>query len=326
MAYDAFISYRRSKGFEMANIIRDRLHQKGLSCFLDLEEDRSGKFDERLLQEIQAAPNFILILTEDTLERCVNEDDWVRKEILEAIHNEKNIIPLMYSDFKWSEALRKQLPDEISSLQWQQGVLISQEYLSSTLDKLINYMVDIENPSEATQTIYDIPLKTEDFFCWAFKNINNIQSVDMAFHAGSAWHYDSKLVEILQEIIDRNIKLRIIINKEKMIKDIAIHRQQSLKKYYGYNKSIEDWLEKERLYPDVVNVKIATVPLMHRYYLVKGNGEGVAKVSFYTYGNPFSEQDFQYAFHSSTQGYQLYEQEFEYIWNKASKKILMDEI
>ena len=53
MLYDAFISYRRDNGFFMAQVIRDRLKEKGVYCFLDLEELNSGKFDTKILVAIK---------------------------------------------------------------------------------------------------------------------------------------------------------------------------------------------------------------------------------------------------------------------------------
>ena len=67
--YDAFISYRRDNGFLMAQVIYDRLKERGINCFLDLEELRSGKFDEKILVAIQQAHTFILILPRNALDR-----------------------------------------------------------------------------------------------------------------------------------------------------------------------------------------------------------------------------------------------------------------
>ena len=60
--------------------------------------------------------------------------------------------------------------------------------------------------------------------------------------------------------------------------------------------------------------------MMHRYYCIKDAKNGIAKVSFYTYGNFIPEKDFQYIFGSGQNEYRLYEEEFEYIWNEASHK------
>lgn len=44
---DAFISCRREGGYLMVQLLRSSLKDKGVYCYLDLEE-RSGQFDERL--------------------------------------------------------------------------------------------------------------------------------------------------------------------------------------------------------------------------------------------------------------------------------------
>ena len=80
--YDAFISYRRENGFLMAQVIYDRLKERGIQCFFDLQELRSGKFDEKILVAIREAHTFILILPKDALNRCVNEDFWALLEVL----------------------------------------------------------------------------------------------------------------------------------------------------------------------------------------------------------------------------------------------------
>lgn len=101
MNFDAFISYRRNNGFMIAQVINDQLAKRGINCFLDMEVLSSGKFDVKILSAIAEAPNFILILSEGALDKCSDEDDWVRSEILEAVNLEavklnKTIIPILY--------------------------------------------------------------------------------------------------------------------------------------------------------------------------------------------------------------------------------------
>ena len=140
MGFDAFLSYRRENGFLMAQVIRNRLEEKSIHCFLDLEELRSGRFDERILLEIQQAHTFILVLPKNTLTRCSNENDWVRREILEAVKYKKNIIPVMYDGFKWPSKWNEKIPDEIRNLEKMNGISGSQEYLSAMIDKIISCM------------------------------------------------------------------------------------------------------------------------------------------------------------------------------------------
>ena len=92
MKYNAFISYRRENGFLMAQIIHDKLAEKGITSFLDLEELRSGKFNEKLYEAIGNSNNFILILPKGALDRCTSSEDWVRKEIIAAIEMKKTVM------------------------------------------------------------------------------------------------------------------------------------------------------------------------------------------------------------------------------------------
>ena len=117
MGYNAFISYRRDNGFLMAQIVHDKLAEKGITTFLDLEELRAGKFNEKIYEAIEDCDNFILVLPEGALNRCVDPEDWVRKEVLSAIQKKKKIIPIMCEGFDWPRDLYEKLPKEIASLE-----------------------------------------------------------------------------------------------------------------------------------------------------------------------------------------------------------------
>lgn len=161
---------------------------------------------------------------------------------------------------------------------------------------------------------------TADFINSAFKKLGTVTEIKLLFRAGSEWHHKSELVDLLLRAINENITVRVIVNDAETVEHLSVHMRQPLKKYYGYSKSREDWLEKTRLYPECIQVRIADVPMMHRYYCIKGAKSGLAKLSFYTYGNYIPEKDFQYIFDSGRSEYRLYEEEFEYIWNEASHK------
>lgn len=98
--YDIFISYRRSS-YDTANLVATRLKAIGYSVFFDVETLRSGKFNEQLYEVIDNCKDFVIILPPKALDRCVNEDDWVRLEVCRAMKNNKNIIPIMLNGFTW---------------------------------------------------------------------------------------------------------------------------------------------------------------------------------------------------------------------------------
>lgn len=92
--YDIFISYRRDGGAQYARILQLMLSQRGYNVFLDYDELRDGNFNEKIQKAIQEAPVFMIILSEKSMKRCVNEGDWVRREILMAVEEGKHIIPI----------------------------------------------------------------------------------------------------------------------------------------------------------------------------------------------------------------------------------------
>lgn len=77
MPYHVFISYRRDGGDTMARLLYDRLKADGYAPFLDIEQMRSGKFNEQLYDRIAECEDFLMILSPGALDRCKNEDDWV---------------------------------------------------------------------------------------------------------------------------------------------------------------------------------------------------------------------------------------------------------
>ncbi|MGH8550058.1 MAG: TIR domain-containing protein [Methylococcales bacterium] len=133
-----FISYRREQGSEVARIVQTELARRGISCFLDVQDLRAEHFDNRLLKEIEQAPNFILILAPNSLNRCDADDDWLRREIAHALKHRKHIIPLLLNNFQFPPA--NQLPEEIRGVERHNGVTYSHEYFDATFDKLQSFL------------------------------------------------------------------------------------------------------------------------------------------------------------------------------------------
>ena len=92
--YDIFISYRRHGGAEYARPLKSELEQRGYSVFLDYDELKDGVFDKRIMDAIEQAPIFVFMLSAHSLDRCVNDDDWVRKEIEFAVSKNRHIVPV----------------------------------------------------------------------------------------------------------------------------------------------------------------------------------------------------------------------------------------
>lgn len=95
--YDIFISYRRDGGDKYARTIQQAL-EKQFRVFLDFDELKDGIFDQRIIDAISNSSVFLLILSEGALDRCVNEGDWVRLEILHASKSRCHIVPVTIDD------------------------------------------------------------------------------------------------------------------------------------------------------------------------------------------------------------------------------------
>lgn len=132
MKKDVFISYRRDGGDSLAQLMYYRLTNDGYNVFLDVESLRSGKFNEALYQKIEECTDFILILPEKGLDRCVDPSDWVRLEIECALRLNKNIIPIMMRNFKFPD----NLPESIRDVADYNGLESHQGYFDSLIEKL----------------------------------------------------------------------------------------------------------------------------------------------------------------------------------------------
>ena len=115
MPYDIFISYRREGGRELARSLKSELERRGYRVFLDFDELNDGIFDRRIMEAIDAAPIFMVLLSPHALDRCVNADDWVRREIEYALSHDRHVVPIdpdrSFSGFPpgISEVLKKAL-------------------------------------------------------------------------------------------------------------------------------------------------------------------------------------------------------------------------
>lgn len=132
MEYDVFISYRRSS-YDTANLIATRLKAAGYSVFFDMETLRAGKFNEQLFNVIDNCKDFVLVLPPKALDRCANEDDWVRLEVCRAMAAGKNIIPVMLNGFTWPDPM----PDGMQDLCCYHALTASSvEYFDLAMERL----------------------------------------------------------------------------------------------------------------------------------------------------------------------------------------------
>ena len=122
--------------------------RKTKNYFFEFFRLEAGKFDENLLQSIRSARNFILVLTEGALDRCINdieEKDWVQKEVICALNSNCNIIPV-FDNFVMPKS--EDLPLKMRPLLSYNGVNWIHEYQKACVDKIERFLETFLEPED----------------------------------------------------------------------------------------------------------------------------------------------------------------------------------
>ena len=145
--FDVFISYRRSDGQEIADALYAYLAAKGLRVFLDKEKLRTGDtFPEQLKEKLVAAPNYVLIATNDVFKFREGED-WVREEIALALEEhrknrrDRKIITLVPEDSMFPE--RDELPEYVQGIEKVQRVEFLNEQTEVCFRKIFETVTEV---------------------------------------------------------------------------------------------------------------------------------------------------------------------------------------
>lgn len=122
----------------MTRLVHDALTSRGYDAYLDIENSRAGAFDSALREAIQAATDVVVILSSSSLDRCWDENDWLRAEVAHALAQNKNVIPVLDQAFEWPA---KPMPSDLATLRTRQGLTLSHEYFEASMDKLVRELV-----------------------------------------------------------------------------------------------------------------------------------------------------------------------------------------
>lgn len=131
-----FISYRHTN-FWTALAIFQNLNATGYDVFFDYKSIPSGGFAQVIEENIKSRAHFLVILSPSALDRCNEPGDWLRREIETAIHNKRNIIPLMMAGFDFGNPPTiKALTGKLADLKKYNGLSIPAEYFDEAMTKL----------------------------------------------------------------------------------------------------------------------------------------------------------------------------------------------
>ena len=132
-----FISYRRTNT-SIARNVYTSLTSQGFDVFFDLKSITNGDFEQIILNQIANRAHFILILTPSALERCISPDDWVRREIEEAMKLERNIVPLFFEGFNFDSETYHLRGDYLPTLKNYNGVNVYWDYFDEAINRIQN--------------------------------------------------------------------------------------------------------------------------------------------------------------------------------------------
>lgn len=167
-----------------------------------------------------------------------------------------------------------------------------------------------------------IPFTTNELFEAALSGtteLGKIVAVDMCFHGGALWRTDGTKNRLLTKAINTGAKIRVIVNTTDRVQELCSHMKQPDLEYVGFERNLENWVKLMLKYPESVEIHIATVPLLRRSYIIRGEkSKGWANITYYSYGHVVDECQ-RVNYRSGCQEYKLYFDEFEYIWNNASE-------
>jgi len=139
-----FISYRRTN-ISWAIAIFLYLTQNGYDVFFDYAGLASGDFERVILENIRARAHFLVVLTPDSLKRCGDPADWLRREIETALASRRNTIPLMLGGFDFgTPKIAGQLTGKLAALKRYNGLRIPEGYFLEAMGKLRNEFLNVK--------------------------------------------------------------------------------------------------------------------------------------------------------------------------------------
>jgi tetratricopeptide (TPR) repeat protein len=133
-----FISYRRDVSEFIARSIFLDLKYHDYDVFMDVESIDSGQFEKVILNQINARIHFIIILTKGTLNRCIQPEDWLRKEIEHALDGQRNIVPILVNDFKFDRRSQKLLTGKLGVLPKYNALELPHNFFDAAMERLRN--------------------------------------------------------------------------------------------------------------------------------------------------------------------------------------------
>lgn len=210
---EIFISYRRSDSVEIAESLYEQLEKFGRAVFWDKKTLESGDFSKDIENAIKHCEHFLLIINYDTLTRCSDKKDWLRKEVVTALKHKKNIVPLF---IKNNYEFPKDLPSDMDAIKTINGIpnfeVDNIKHINELLTKRLNAKSIVSDKKDfkisngvlklykGNATIIEIPKDVKIIGKKAFNSLTRISKIT----------FNNKLVEIQDNAFERCLMLETI--------------------------------------------------------------------------------------------------------------------
>lgn len=142
MSDDIFIRYLDEDGKKLARHIADRLSGRGFRPYIEACIDNDNYYNGNF-QKIDSCTNYLIILSNGSLDRCKVSGDKLKLELIHVLDNykefksKKTIIPVMMPKF----AFPNDLPDEIAEIKYFQGIDPNDMIFDQMIDKLSGLLI-----------------------------------------------------------------------------------------------------------------------------------------------------------------------------------------
>ncbi|MBO7565788.1 MAG: DUF4407 domain-containing protein [Bacteroidales bacterium] len=140
MNKDIYIAYRRKQEPALARLACKNLEDDGYSVYLDVTAPPRGGYVQKEIEEkVQECTDFIIIVDSNTFKRDAEKSgiDYLRMELMNAYHKEKNIIPLLNGIEKINE---EDLPSECSFLSKLKACVYNENYSDGSFKRLKGFL------------------------------------------------------------------------------------------------------------------------------------------------------------------------------------------
>ncbi len=318
--FDVFISYRHETGFYMAQIVYSDLTAKGYNVFMD-KTMKSGSYEEKIQNAIKTCKNYVVILFPDDIKDCESETSWLSREAAWAIEcGVPYLIPIMCDGFQWPNTDDK-LSESMKVIMKNNGIPIHKDYsLDTDLDNLCDNFLKNVVPSKPRIT-------ATEFFKYNLYERKGftVCGVDVAFHAGSPWLMPGEKNDMFIASMKNGIPWRVLINTVDAAESIGQHMRDETALYVPFAQVRAQWKKIAELYPDTLEVRECNIPLIHVHHSVKfmnnnnNNPYGELHIKYYAYNNTRLDNAFEHQVSSFSKYYSIYNDEFEFLWEKSTK-------